>query len=184
MDPIQTIFNAFCHFGTARNASTDNLHKTGSMTTLNSGPMMDGSQFAKFCKDCNITKLKVTTTDVDIIFNKVKAKTARKIDEKQFKDALVLLSQINYPGQSNGFELLLSDVVQSGGTPKLVATATTPVNKGIVSKLTDTSLYTGTHKNKFNEHGKGLGLAGRDREVKELSQITNRKDADVRGVQK
>lgn len=42
----------------------------------------------------------------------------------------------------------------------------------------------GTHKNRFDEHGKGLGMAGKDKEFKELSQITNRKDADVRGVQK
>ncbi|KAJ3261172.1 hypothetical protein HK103_006481 [Boothiomyces macroporosus] len=176
MDPIQNIFNAFCHFGTARNASSDNLNKNTSASALNSGPMMDGSQFSKFCKDCNITKLKVTTTDVDIIFN--------KIDEKQFREALNLLSQINYPGQDNAFDLLVASVVQSGGTPKLVPNVTTPVNKKIVSKLTDTSLYTGTHKNRFDEHGKGLGMAGKDKEFKELSQITNRKDADVRGVQK
>jgi len=28
--------------------------------------------------------------------------------------------------------------------------------------LTDSSGYTGTHKNRFDEQGKGLGLGGRD----------------------
>jgi len=28
--------------------------------------------------------------------------------------------------------------------------------------LTDTSKYTGTHKLRFDDHGKGKGLAGRD----------------------
>jgi len=31
-----------------------------------------------------------------------------------------------------------------------------------VDRLTDTSLYTGTHKERFDEHGKGRGGEGRD----------------------
>lgn len=37
------------------------------------GNEMNGKNFAKMCKDCNITDGKnVTTTDVDIVFSKVK----------------------------------------------------------------------------------------------------------------
>ena len=35
-------------------------------------------------------------------------------------------------------------------------------NKDNVDRLTDTSLYTGSHKQRFDEEGKGKGLAGRD----------------------
>ncbi|GIL45782.1 hypothetical protein Vafri_2928 [Volvox africanus] len=36
----------------------------------------------------------------------------------------------------------------------------------IFDKLTDTTLYTGAHKHRFDETGKGRGLAGRDRVAK------------------
>eukprot|EP01118_Nematostelium_gracile_P014412 TRINITY_DN5606_c0_g1_i2.p1 TRINITY_DN5606_c0_g1~~TRINITY_DN5606_c0_g1_i2.p1 ORF type:complete len:181 (+),score=52.99 TRINITY_DN5606_c0_g1_i2:70-543(+) len=36
----------------------------------------------------------------------------------------------------------------------------------IFDKLTDTSLYTGSHKERFDSDGKGRGLAGRDRVAK------------------
>ena len=35
-----------------------------------------------------------------------------------------------------------------------------------IDRLTDTSKYTGTHKLRFDESGKGRGLAGRDSSVK------------------
>jgi hypothetical protein len=37
---------------------------------------------------------------------------------------------------------------------------------GIFDRLTDTSLYTGAHKARFDQHGQGKGLAGRDRVTK------------------
>ena len=35
------------------------------------------------------------------------------------------------------------------------------VKSGAVDRLTDTSKYTGSHKERFNESGKGKGLDGR-----------------------
>lgn len=41
--------------------------------TSAAGNEMNGKNFAKMCKDCSITDGKnVTTTDVDIVFSKVK----------------------------------------------------------------------------------------------------------------
>jgi len=51
---------------------------------------MDGKTFAKFAKDCDILNKKCTTTDIDLIFAKVKDKHARKIILAQFKAALEL----------------------------------------------------------------------------------------------
>ena len=46
----------------------------------NSQPEMDGKTFVKLCKDCSLmSKHALTTTDVDLIFARVKAKAARKI---------------------------------------------------------------------------------------------------------
>lgn len=36
------------------------------------------------------------------------------------------------------------------------------VKGGVVNRMTDTKKYTGTHKERFDESGKGKGLAGRE----------------------
>ena len=47
---------------------------------------MDGKTFLKFNKDCKLlVKNKVTSTDIDIIFSKIKTKGKRKITVAQFK---------------------------------------------------------------------------------------------------
>ena len=55
---MEEVFKNFCAFG-AKGAP----------------PLMDGSKFAKFARDTKILDKNLTTTDVDIIFSKVKAKT-------------------------------------------------------------------------------------------------------------
>lgn len=46
---------------------------------------MDNKTFAKFAKDCGLLDKKLTTTDVDLVFNKVKGSAAiRKITFAQF----------------------------------------------------------------------------------------------------
>ena len=41
---------------------------------------IDGKTFAKFAKDCKVINKACTATDIDLIFAKVKAKDARKIN--------------------------------------------------------------------------------------------------------
>jgi hypothetical protein len=40
---------------------------------------MEGKSFAKLAKDCDLLDKKLTNTDVDLIFAKVKGKTERRI---------------------------------------------------------------------------------------------------------
>lgn len=54
---------------------------------------IDGKTFAKFAKDCKVLNKAVTTTDIDLIFAKVKDKSARKITFAQFKAALELCAE-------------------------------------------------------------------------------------------
>lgn len=53
-------------------------------------------------------------------------------------------------------------VVNCGGP--IVTTATPPSSSkaGIFDRLTDSRLYTGAHKFRFDEAGRGLGIDGRD----------------------
>ena len=60
MATLGEVFKSFCAFGAG--------DKTGQA-------MMDGSKFAKLFRDLKILDKNFTTTDVDIIFSKVKAKT-------------------------------------------------------------------------------------------------------------
>jgi hypothetical protein len=44
----------------------------------------------------------------------------------------------------------------------------------IFDRLTDSSLYTGAHKHRFDRNGRGLGLKGRDRIMKGTGYVSNR----------
>ncbi|KAM5235249.1 tubulin polymerization-promoting protein family member 2 [Ctenodactylus gundi] len=127
-----------------------------------SGTEMTNKNFSKLCKDCNIMDGKtVTSTDVDIVFSKVKAKNARTITYLQFQDAMKELGQKRFKGMSPDEALENIFKLMEGKDP-----ATTGVTKattaGAVDRLTDTSKYTGTHKERFDESGKGKGIAGRE----------------------
>ncbi|XP_025151807.2 tubulin polymerization-promoting protein family member 2 isoform X2 [Bubalus kerabau] len=127
-----------------------------------SGTEMNNKNFSKLCKDCGIMDGKtVTSTDVDIVFSKVKAKNARTITFQQFQEAMKELGQKRFKGKSPDEALENIYKLMEGKDP-----ATTGVTKattvGGVSRLTDTSKYTGTHKERFDESGKGKGIAGRE----------------------
>lgn len=48
---------------------------------------------------------------------------------------------------------------------------------GGVSRLTDTSKYTGSHKERFDESGKGKGIAGREEATDNSGYVSGYKGA-------
>ncbi len=54
---------------------------------------MDGKGFAKIAKDTKLLDKKLTTTDVDLAFSKIKERTARRITFEQFLAGLELFAQ-------------------------------------------------------------------------------------------
>jgi Zn-dependent M32 family carboxypeptidase len=52
--------------------------------SYSAGATMEGKQFAKLMKDCKILDKKVTSTDIDLIFAKIKEKAARRISFTEF----------------------------------------------------------------------------------------------------
>jgi hypothetical protein len=55
---------------------------------------MDGKSFAKMAKDLKLIDTKnLVATDVDLIFAKIKDKTARRISFAEFKNGLSLFAQ-------------------------------------------------------------------------------------------
>ena len=126
---LEEIYNKFANFGKGITGSSG----------------MDGKAFAKFCKDCHIVTPKFTSTDVDLIFAnvKVKPKTERKISYNQFLIALELVAEKKGVSlEALGEKIMSTDGPQANNVQKADAS-------GIYDKLTDSSLYTGAHKSRF-----------------------------------
>ncbi|XP_028933901.1 tubulin polymerization-promoting protein family member 2 [Ornithorhynchus anatinus] len=127
------------------------------------GTDLNNKNFSKLCKDCGILDGKfITSTDVDIVFSKVKQKSARTITWQQFQEAVKELGAKRFKGQSADevLQTVFRLMEGKGPTPTGVTKAMTSV--GGVDRLTDTSHYTGSHKERFDESGKGKGIAGRE----------------------
>ncbi|NWU69989.1 TPPP2 protein, partial [Pterocles burchelli] len=128
--------------------------------TSASGSDMTGKNFSKLCKECGVMDGKaVTGTDVDIIFNKVKTKGARTTFA-EFQQAMMELCGKRFKGKSPEEALQAVYGLIAGKEPGSVGT-TKATKVGGVERLTDTSKYTGSHKECFDESGKGKGLASR-----------------------
>ena len=124
-EALYAVFESFCQFGSTRDLSSTPSSKTNSTSRLNQAQMDGmirdihkqtniqllpyhiflftnlGSKFAKFTRDCDLLDKTITPTEVDITFNKVKAKTERKITFAQFKEALKLIARKKYPSKSD-----------------------------------------------------------------------------------
>lgn len=71
MSSFQQTFEAFASFGSAPSKEMDNSH------------------YIKMLKEAKIIGKAFTATDADLLFNKIKAKTARKITFDEFKSKAV-----------------------------------------------------------------------------------------------
>lgn len=116
-------------------------------------------------------------------------KGARKVPFEGFLKALELAADVKgIPVQKLHNKLLNASGPSSSGTKAQ--------SDNVLSRLTDTSKvgnisssiliwpqYTGSHKERFDETGKGKGKDGRvDKDkVQDISQILDRSAADVRG---
>ncbi|XP_037018578.1 tubulin polymerization-promoting protein family member 3 isoform X1 [Artibeus jamaicensis] len=142
-----------------------------------SGQEMNGKNWAKLCKDCKVADGKaVTGTDVDIVFSKVKGKSARVINYEEFKKALEELAPKRFKGKSKeeAFDAICQLV--AGKEPANVG-VTKAKTGGAVERLTDTSKYTGSHKERFDESGKGKGIAGRQDILDDSGYVSAYKNA-------
>ncbi len=103
----------------------------------NGSSEMDGRQFAKLAKDCKLLDKKLTATDVDLAFAKVKDKAARKINFSQFDMALDAFATKKGITKND----VIKQIEVSGG-PTFQAT------KAAYNKFhDDKTLYTGVYAN-------------------------------------
>ncbi|XP_017291929.1 tubulin polymerization-promoting protein family member 3 [Kryptolebias marmoratus] len=145
--------------------------------TKATGKELNGKNWAKLCKDCKIIDSKnVTSTDVDIVFSKVKQRTARVITYEEFEQALKELAPKRFKGQSKEEALLSIYKLVEGREPTNVG-VTKVAKTAAVDRLTDTSRYTGSHKERFDESGRGKGREGREEIVENTGYVGAYKNA-------
>ena len=130
---------------------------------------MDGKTFAKLSKDCNLLDKKLTSTDVDLVFAKIKDKSARKITFDQFKNGVTQLAAKKGLSDSD-----LQKLICEAGGPKFAGT-----KADFVKFHDDKSLYTGV----YAKGGPTNVDAGKG-QVSDISQLCDRTSADVRGIKK
>ncbi|XP_042331210.1 tubulin polymerization-promoting protein family member 2-like [Sceloporus undulatus] len=139
--------------------------------TSASGNEMTGKNFFKMLDECGVMDGNtVTSADVDIIFNKYKNRGARSLNFIEFQQAIKELSGKRFKGMSPEEALHATFKLMEGREPDRVV-STKSIADQVVERLTDTSKYTGSHKERFDECGKGKGLAGRTDIVKNTGYV-------------
>lgn len=131
-------FKAFSKFG--------DVKSDGKMITL--------SQSDKWMKQAGVIDKKITTTDTGIHFKKLKSLKVSYVDYQKYLEDLA---------KTKGVELAdIKNKLAGCGAPgsNSAAKANTKAAE-TVARLTDTSKYTGSSKQRFDETGKGKGIAGR-----------------------
>uniref|UniRef100_A0A671LUU8 Tubulin polymerization-promoting protein-like n=1 Tax=Sinocyclocheilus anshuiensis TaxID=1608454 RepID=A0A671LUU8_9TELE len=146
--------------------------------TRATGKDMNGKNWSKLCKDCGVIDGKgITLTDVDIVFSKVKSKSARTITYSQFKEALAELARKRFKDKSS--EDAAQEVYRmiEGKSPVISGVTVKAVASPTVSRLTDTTKFTGSHKERFDKTGRGKGKAGRVEVVDASGYVSGYKHA-------
>jgi len=139
----------------------ENFMKFGNASAVE----MTGKNFDKWLKDAGLLDPKtVSTTVTGIAFSKVTGPKRKTLTYNETKDVLIKVaedraSKTKKPVQDE-LDLITAKLAAIDG-PSL-AGATKPVAANVVDRLTDTSKYTGSHKERFDESGKGKGKAGRE----------------------
>lgn len=126
---------------------------------------MDGKSLAKLAKDCKLIDKKLTGTDVDLTFAKVKGKTERRITYEQFVQAVQLFADKKQVDPS-----AVQDKICKSKGPVLTGT-----KAEAVKYHDDKSLYTGVYAN-------GGPTNVDPQSSVDLSKQLDRSDADIRGV--
>lgn len=130
-------FKAFSKFG--------DLKSDGKFLTL--------SQSDKWMKQAHVIDKKITTTDTGIHFKKLKSMKLTIGDYNKFLEDLA---------KTKGVELSeIKNKMAGCGAPGSHQVKANAKAAETVARLTDTSRYTGSSKQRFDETGKGRGIAGR-----------------------
>ncbi|XP_062587254.1 tubulin polymerization-promoting protein family member 3-like [Saccostrea cucullata] len=159
-------------------ALTEKL-KAFAMAQIKTSAKMDSKTVGKVAKECWPKPLQ---TRIDSsVFPKVMDKTTKSIslDNKDQIRKFISEAAIQYDDvttktkEFKEHEKFLAEKIITSGT----GIKQTEISKtGGVDRMTDTSKYTGSHKERFDESGKGKGKEGRVDKVDDSGYVGNYKD--------
>ncbi|XP_055341128.1 tubulin polymerization-promoting protein family member 2-like [Paramacrobiotus metropolitanus] len=130
----------------------------------------------KWLKEADVLGKKITTTDTSITFKKVVGNSEKTMTFDKFKQFLGILAETANKDDPTGELQKIVGKLQSRSSPGTTNT-TTVSDVGGVDRMTDTSKYTGSHKERFDAEGKGKGIAGREEVAKNDGYVGNYKGA-------
>merc|ERR1712226_194443 len=128
---------------------------------------MDNREFMKLCKDSKLISKKVTTSEIDITFSRVKGLGSRRISYDDFLVAINSFAKLEGQALNSYYQK-----IQNSEGPKMNGT------KGWSTRLhDDRSTWTGVYA-KGGPTNVDFGTGGK---VNDINMLCNRKEADVRG---
>ncbi|CAF0743204.1 unnamed protein product [Rotaria sp. Silwood1] len=139
---------------------------------------LESKNIQKMMKDSGIVDTKYTTQLLDNDIARVLGKLtssgsyAKGIKTFEFQGFKQLIDQIAESKKTSS-DQIVSHISSISG-PSL-ANVTSTANKNITERMTDTSHYTGSHKERFDTEGHGKGKEGRVDEAKNSGYVGNYK---------
>ncbi|XP_046487498.1 tubulin polymerization-promoting protein homolog [Neodiprion pinetum] len=139
-------------------------------------PKSDGKQITlsqsdKWMKQAKVIDgKKITTTDTGIYFKKHKSVKLGLEQYKAYLDDLAKNKKVDVEELKNKMANCGAPGVSSHAAGKAAST---------VDRLTDVSKYTGSHKQRFDESGKGKGIAGRKDLPDQSGYVTGYQNKDT-----
>ncbi|XP_076322401.1 tubulin polymerization-promoting protein homolog [Tachypleus tridentatus] len=133
------VFKAFAKFGDSKSAG-ETITLSNSDKWFKQAKVIDGK--------------KITTTDTGIYFKQA-AKNKKSLNTFEYNQFLEIIAK----NKKVSVDEIKQKLATSG--PPATTRTTTATTGGAVSRLTDHTKYTGTHKQRFDESGKGKGIEGR-----------------------
>jgi hypothetical protein len=164
---LRSVFSSFAQFGHDRVSAASSAPAGASLAAEE--PTLDCARFAKLCRDSRLLDAQLITPQaVDIVFAKAKgAPRERRLRFDRFRHALALLAEVKFGANPDGPAVLAAQVLSAasslGGGPQLDAVHLPQTSHNIFERLTDSRLYVGTHKERFDHEGRGRGVEGRER---------------------
>merc|ERR1711955_68701 len=172
----------FCCFVSCHNMASNDDLKNAFMNFANQGKSgakvqeLDNKNWTKMAKDCGLYNKTCTSTDGDITFQKFCGNKAKQINFDTFCKFIDELALKFYKGDANAVAKYRELIVKKGA-PQNTGTKVATGNN--VGKMTDTSQYTGAHKERFDESGKGKGKEGRENVTANDGYVTGYKGKDT-----
>merc|ERR1712042_328907 len=120
---------------------------------------LDNKNWTKMAKDAGLYNKTCSSTDGDITFQKYCGNKAKHINFDTFLKFIDELAPKFFKGDANAVQKYRQLIVDKGNPDNKGTKVATGNNVG---KMTDTSQYTGAHKERFDEDGKGKGIEGRE----------------------